>query len=353
MANYPIVKDWDGRPAVLLSPTEAAAVLSSGGPWVSVDWAAVANSGRLVPAEKVAQVLADLPPLPEVLQSRSAQGANKGVNDATEPLGEQKKLFRPGGSVKPDGFAPPRADLERAAEHLAKDAARLTDAAKLSWASDMVRDGLKAIEISPASRLSQIAKRLEEQQRAISGFATSGGTGISPRSDVEDRLRLPELPPRPPNPIHDTNKHLHRIEGRFEQMLDVAARGAQIATDLQAHAAQLLVKFENAAKENSKAAARAIRIGLAAVIIAVAMPSLQIVYTEFWRVPADQAGAQAVINSIQSEITLLRQTQIEAANRISAALERSDQQMIEVLKEVARSLAMQPTAPTPEHRISE
>jgi hypothetical protein len=36
----------------------------------------------------------------------------------------------------------------------------------------------------------------------------------------------------------------------------------------------------------------------------------------------------AVITDMQAEIATLRQTQMEAADRIAAALERSDQQMV-------------------------
>ena len=128
-------------------------------------------------------------------------------------------------------------------------------------------------------------------------------------------------------------------------MLDVAANGATIATGLQAHAAAFLVKFENAASDNDRSAARAIRLGAIAVVIALAMPLAQILYTELWRVPQDTASMEAVITDMQTEIATLRQTQIEAADRIAAALERTDQQMVEALRDIARSLATPPPAP--------
>lgn len=56
---------------------------------------------------------------------------------------------------------------------------------------------------------------------------------------------------------------------------------------------------------------------------------------------------EAVITDMQTEIATLRQTQIEAADRIAAAMERADQQMVEALRDIARSLATLPPAPVP------
>lgn len=125
-------------------------------------------------------------------------------------------------------------------------------------------------------------------------------------------------------------------------MLDVAANGAQIATELQAHAADFLKKFEKAASDNDRSAERAIRLGGYAVLIALVAPIFQIVYTEVWRVPKETASIEAVILDMQVEIATLRQTQIEAADRIADALERSDQQLVDALRDVANSLAVHP-----------
>lgn len=49
----------------------------------------------------------------------------------------------------------------------------------------------------------------------------------------------------------------------------------------------------------------------------------------------------------QTAIAALRQTQIKAADRIAAAMERADQQMVEALRDITRSLASLPRAPVP------
>ena len=241
------------------------------------------------------------------------------------------------------------------------DAARAAEAIKAAMPSQAIQDAMKAItdntavdalrkvggpthalqermraltgQFGPDSNMGKLAQQLQDQQRSIDAL----------RMPQPEPLRIPDLRP-PPNPIHETNDRLERIEERFEQMLDVAANGAEIATGLQAHAAEFLVKFESAATANGRSTKRAIVIGAIAVVIAIAMPVFQIAYTELWRVPQDTASMTAVITDIQAEIATLRQTQIEAADRISAALERSDQQMVDALRDVARSLAAPPPA---------
>lgn len=188
------------------------------------------------------------------------------------------------------------------------------------------------------SSIGRIARQIEDQYRSIDALRLN-----SPPLD-NDPAFVPDLH-IPPNPIHETNDRLGRIEKRFEQMLDVAANGAEIATGLQAHAAQFLVKFENAASDNDRSASRAIHLGVIAVVIAIAMPIVQTAYTELWRVPQDSASMEAVVADMEAEIATLRQTQIQAADRIAAAVERSDEQMVNVLQEVARSLKVMSSTP--------
>ncbi|MBU0779881.1 MAG: hypothetical protein KKC72_07515 [Alphaproteobacteria bacterium] len=260
--------------------------------------------------------------------------------------------------------------------HIMKQAARATDTMKAITASSAIQDAMKSITGSAAmedirratANMDAMKKalgptdELQERMRALTGqFGSESGIGkvakqLQDQHRSIDAMRLPPSSPGieqpripklhiPPNPIHETNVRLERIEQRFEQMLNVAADGAEIATGLQAHAAEFLVKFENAASDNDRSAARAIRLGVIAVLIALAMPLAQILYTELWRVPQDSASMEAVISDMQSEIARLRQTQIEAANRIAVTLIQSDQQMVEALQDVARSLAAPPPAP--------
>lgn len=43
--------DWDGRPAISISPSEAVAILAPGGPWTPVDAADVWSTGRVIADE--------------------------------------------------------------------------------------------------------------------------------------------------------------------------------------------------------------------------------------------------------------------------------------------------------------
>lgn len=286
--------------------------------------------------------------------------------DSSEPAEKDLDLYKLKGSSNGEGGRPPSS----VKMHLVKDAVRAAEVMKANMPSRAIQDVVKAISGGAAgedvrratahmnamkkalgpthelqkrmyaltgqfgtnSGIGKIAKQLQDQVRSIDAMA------ITPPYREIEPVRFPPVH-LPPNPIHETNDRLERIEQRFEQMLDVAANGAKIATGLQAHAAEFLVKFEKAASDNDRSAARAIRLGVIAVVIALAMPLAQILYTELWRVPQDSASMEAVITDMQSEIATLRQTQIEAAGRIAAALDRSDQQMVEALRDVARNLA--------------
>jgi hypothetical protein len=183
------------------------------------------------------------------------------------------------------------------------------------------------------SGIALVAKQIQNQQHSIEAMRLA-------TQDLKlQRPHIPEALHLPPNPIHETNVRLEQIERRFEQMLDFAANSAEIANGIQAHSAEFLVKFEEAAGRNSRSAGRAIWLAGVAILIAIVMPLVQILYTELWRVPQDITSMEAVITDMQADITTLRQTQIEAADRITAALERPDQQLVETLEKIARTLS--------------
>lgn len=156
------------------------------------------------------------------------------------------------------------------------------------------------------SAFGALTDQLAEQQKAIDTLRVPDSFAdlhAVERDHIhEPPLRMPELPP---NPILETNRRLERIKQRFEEMQDVAANAATIANGLQAHAAEFLVKFETAATDNDRSAGRAIHLGAIAILIAIAMPLTQIVYTEFWRVPSDAADIQTMIADMRREIGVL------------------------------------------------
>lgn len=71
------------------------------------------------------------------------------------------------------------------------------------------------------------------------------------------------------NPIVETNRKLGRIEKQFSQIAVIARDSAQVATDLQAYAAEFLQKFEKAAEDANQSGSKAIKVGWIALAIAI------------------------------------------------------------------------------------
>lgn len=192
------------------------------------------------------------------------------------------------------------------------------------------------------SAIGRVAKQISDQQRAIDAM----------RPDVSATLGSPEPPrmPRidqikfPPNPLFETNERLQRIEERFEQMQDIATDAAQIANGLQGAAAEFLQKFEKAAQDNDRTAGRAIWIGVVAVVIAIAMPAVQIGYSEFRRVPDNGPEIQVALEGMQAELTSLREAQAEALGQLGSAINSSNSETAAILREI-RDLLSEPAAP--------
>ncbi|GAB1380628.1 hypothetical protein [Brevundimonas naejangsanensis] len=179
------------------------------------------------------------------------------------------------------------------------------------------------------SSLGRLAEQIGAQKSAIDAM----------RLHETEIPRIPELPPIPPNPIFETNRRLERIEERFEQMQVIATDAAEIATGLQGAAAEFLQKFEKAAADNDRTAARAIWIGVVAVFIAVAMPAAQIIYSEYRREPSNGAEVQAALEAMQSELTTMRNAQTVADDQLTEALATSDSETAAILRDIRGLLA--------------
>ncbi len=184
------------------------------------------------------------------------------------------------------------------------------------------------------SALGRVSKQIADQQRAINAMPQ-----IQPQVPHIPEISIPR------NPIHETNERLKRIEDRFEQMQVIATDAAQIATGLQAAAAEFLQKFEKAATDNDRTAGRAIRIGLVAVFIAVAMPAAQIIYSEYRRQPDNSPAIEATLESIQSELAATREFQGDLADRIDKAITSSDTENAAVLRDIHALLSRQIGSP--------
>ena len=89
---------------------------------------------------------------------------------------------------------------------------------------------------------------------------------------------------------------------RLEKLVAFGENALTIMNGLQVAAAEFLEKFSTEAGNNSKAANKAIGVGILALVLSVA----QIVYTEFWRVPQDTSAMDAALTSVRGEINELQ-----------------------------------------------
>lgn len=196
--------------------------------------------------------------------------------------------------------------------------------------------------VSGSSTLGKIAEQIARQQKVIDGMTIPDLA--RPIAELPKSLSLADIEV-PPHPAHETNERLERIEAQFGQMQGVAMEAAAIANGLQGAAAEFLIKFEDAATNNDRAARRAIRIGAAAMAIAVLAPLVQIIYTEFWRVPDDAAALQAALLEMKAEIAGIREEQANVAAGIATTLLDADRDNTELLRDIRDLLgSMQPAA---------
>lgn len=265
------------------------------------------------------------------------QGAAKAASTAAGGAGLSERMQIAMGAAGPDKFG-----TSPTAASFATGLSGATEAMR----SAIAAAGLERLDTSPIARLS---KQIADQQRAIADLRPSVA-GLDEIQDLK-MYRAPRMPELkiPPNPILETNKRLKNIEARFDRMEKIALDGAEIATGLQASAAMFLEKFEAAAVSNDRTTKRAVLIGVAAIAIAVLTPIAQVLYTEMYRAPADTATVQSTIADVKRELSGLRETQEQVANRISEALLQNGKDQTATLKEIKELLAnpQQPLVPAP------
>ncbi len=236
----------------------------------------------------------------------------------TPPLGETAKAVS---GISKDVIAKLGLpdDFRRAAESINQSMAPFRDVqARMRSISDT---------LGANSAIGKVAEQIARQQKFIDGIPKSmfGSVLNDTLRDIEEP-RIPRLPDIkiPPNPGIETNARLKRIEQKFDQMHSIATEAASIANGLQGAATEFLVEFKTAARGNDRASRRAIRLGVMAVAVAVFSAVGQIVYTEFWRVPADAASMQLALDDMKREIVALRERQIATIEQLSEAIGRSD-----------------------------
>ena len=146
---------------------------------------------------------------------------------------------------------------------------------------------------SKNSGIRSVSEELLKQNKGLESY-------YSPKPSIFETSRGLFVPP--PNPIHETNDRLSNMTERLENLVGFGENALQIMNGLQVASAEFIENFSTEAGKNSKAANKAIWVGIFAVLLSVA----QIVYTEFWRVPQDTAAMDAAIASVRGEIDELQ-----------------------------------------------
>ncbi|MEC9435399.1 MAG: hypothetical protein VYD87_21045 [Pseudomonadota bacterium] len=197
-----------------------------------------------------------------------------------------------------------------------------------------LQERMKNLRLSAGedSAVGRVSKQIADQQRAIEAMRISIPEDIAKPDPA--RLINIEHTKIPPNPIFETNERLERIEEQFEQMQVIAADAAQIANGLQGAAAEFLQKFEKAASDNDRTSGRAIWIGIVAVIIAIAMPAVQIGYSEFRRTPDNGPEIESTLEDVQAEVAGLRDVQAQASAQLGEFIHSSNDETAAILREI-------------------
>ncbi|WP_430436899.1 hypothetical protein [Oceanibaculum nanhaiense] len=196
------------------------------------------------------------------------------------------------------------------------------------------REMLEKIYSGPSDSIGSIIKNIEAQDRHIIAMEESARRiNSSPPHRPELNVTLP------PNPLHETNDRLDRIEKHSNGVKDGLIQTTKIWAAIQNHIVLMLAAMQQGAEDAKKSSRRAIILSVSAIAISVLGVLAPIVYDVFWRSPQEAAAAQVLISEFRTEIRELRQAQIEANAQIAGALARSDQETAEALKELARALA--------------
>jgi len=263
------------------------------------------------------------------------------MNDEGEGSGEKK----PAG-VRLDGSG---MDLKKLTEDLAAPSTATSEALKRMHAM-MPKPDLSALT-GPGSKLAQIAAQIGTQEDLLARMRAP--TSLA----MDDLYRAPVLPEMPRNPIHETNDRLERIEQQFASMQEVAVQGAQIATSLQAYAADFLSKFEKAAKDTERSARKAVTVSIVAIILTLITAAAPIVYDIWVKQPSEAmaierdaaalAGFGTTIEALQAELVKLQSAQVESTTAMIDTLRSSDAETLQVLKDIRNLLHAMPKSEAP------
>jgi DNA repair exonuclease SbcCD ATPase subunit len=174
------------------------------------------------------------------------------------------------------------------------------------------------------SSFAALEDQISEQQKRIDSLRNPLSLPRINAKRPKLTTNMPDLRPpiSHPNPHIQTNTQLSKIEDRLENFQEIALEAANIATGLQAAMAELLATFKNAAEQNDKATRLATWLAKIAVVVAFALPLMQIAYIEFWRAPKDSVANQQIIDELRGELAAIRHDQATVNNALTESLKR-------------------------------
>lgn len=224
------------------------------------------------------------------------------------------------------------AQLDASHEQYAKmvaPAREITERLKATGIHDRLGD--VSARAGEGSSLADAIRGIEKQQSLLDDLTAS-----------TQEMTIPTIPEIPliENPSVETNRKLDRIEKQFSQISIIARDSAQVATDLQAYAAEFLQKFEQAADDANKSGSKAIKVGWLALAIAIVVGAGQIFAPTLIRDQEAETLRQTVVD-LNAEVATLRAEQSAANDRLIEALANSDQATASAIAEALKTIATQ------------
>lgn len=269
---------------------------------------------------------------------------------STEPVDITKYVHSASSATQPFNAVQDLGPTDRSMRQIEEEQRRFRELTQPPVGVQKVLDEMEqhrkrmADAIGPFGGMQKVYDDLEAQRSRINAMRMPTDFG----NEVEVKpLRMPSIPP---NPILKTNKKLEDIEAKFEQMLTVMSGAANIATDIQGHAAHFLEKFDKASEQTDRSARGAVRVAIIAMVISVVTPFIPMAVDYIWQddTPAKLESLTRQIIERQSDdrtasdklLQQLLQTNRDSADRVAEALRLRDEQMSKVLEDI-RKIAKQ------------
>jgi hypothetical protein len=208
---------------------------------------------------------------------------------------------------------------------------RIDDIIKGSVGSDRIAELMKGSvgrdrisDILKGSGTDKIAEAMKRANDGILGCGIEADTFQSPRPFT--------LPPILPNPIHETNATLAEVASSIDEMRDLFAQQAEMQSNLNAVATEILDKFVIGAQIAERSSKRALWIAM----IAIAASILPFIYSEIF-----DNKDQAMLNKQAEIIEVMKGVREDARHdaRNNALIDQEQhQQLTNVLKKLEPKL---------------